>query len=580
MFKKILAYGENEKKSMYISILQCIFSVAFSIVPYFMIYLLISRLVDDQPFTVSYVGIIAAIITVSLILESILYVTGLGNSHVFAFRVLEEIRRSLQEKLEQLPIGYVEDKGKGTMKKVFVDDIDSMETLLAHAIPEGIANLTISIFVIISMLLIDIRLGLLALVTIPIALVAFFYMFKIGKSKMADYFTAGQHMNNTIIEYINGMEVVKVFNQEGQYFGKFKESILNYRDKTLAWYKACWPSMSVYTIMFSSTALVMLPVGSYLVLSQSAELSQLVLTFCLASSLGIPLLRLISFVPALMQINYKIEVLESVMEEEPIKTGTSEFTGANYDVTFNNISFNYDDEVVVNNLTLTAKEGETTALVGESGSGKSTLAKLLVHYYDVGTGSITIGGQDISELSLKTLGNLVSYVSQDVYLFKQSILENIRIGNPRATDEEVMEVAQRAQCVSIFENLSEGIHSIVGTRGDKLSGGERQRICIARALLKDSPIVLLDEAMAYIDAENETLINQALTELSEGKTIITIAHRLMNIMDSEKIYVLEKGNIESEGSHSDLVVSSSIYQKLWNAAIKSENWQPKGGELQ
>lgn len=579
MFKKILSYAEKDKRKLHLSVLLCIVSVAFSIVPYFMIYLLISRLVNNQPFTISYLGMIAAVVAVSLILESLLYVKGLDHSHVFAFRVLEKIRIRLQEKLEILPIGYVQDKGKGTMKKVFVDDIDSMETLLAHAIPEGIANLTISIFVIISMLLVDIRLGLLALVTMPIALFAFFFMFKIGKNGMADYYTAGQHMNNTIIEYINGMEVVKIFNQEGQYFGKFKNSIFNYRDKTLAWYKACWPSMSTYTVMFSSTALVMLPLGSYLVLSQRADLSELVLVFCLSTSLGIPLLRLISFVPALVQINYKIEGLEAVMDEEPVQTANNAFTGENYNVTFENISFSYEDEPVVNQLTLTAKEGETTAFVGESGSGKSTLAKLLVHYYDVNDGSITIGGQDIRELSLKTLGELVSYVSQDVYLFNQSIFENIRIGNPRATDEEVMEAAKRAQCMSIFENLSEGIHTIVGARGDKLSGGERQRICIARALLKDAPIVLLDEAMAYIDSENEKRINQAMAELAERKTVITIAHRLRHIMNSEKIYVLEKGNIEAAGSHEELLQSSSIYHKLWNAAIKSEKWQPKGGEV-
>lgn len=578
MFKKILFYAEQDKKQINIAIFQCIISVAFSIVPYFMIYLLISRLVNDQAFTASYLVTIASVITISLVLESILYVKGLGHSHEFAFKVLEKLRIRLQEKLEKLPIGYVQDKGKGTMKKVYVDDIESMETLLAHAVPEGLANLTISIFVIVSMLVIDIRLGLLALVTMPIALFAFFYMFKVGKSNMADYYTAGQHMNNTIIEYINGMEVVKIFNQEGQYFGKFKESIWNYRDKTLAWYRACWPSMSIYTIMFSSTALVMLPVGSYLVLSENAELSRLVLIFCLASSLGIPLLRLISFIPALMQINYKIEGLEGVMDTEPLQTGEETFTGKNYDVTFEDISFSYEDEAVVNHLTLTAKEGETTALVGESGSGKSTLAKLLVHYYDVGQGSIRIGGQDIRGLSLEELGKLVSYVSQDVYLFNQSILENIRIGNPQATEEEVMKAAERAQCLPIFENLSEGIHTIVGTRGDKLSGGEKQRICIARALLKDAPIILLDEAMAYIDAENEKIISKALKELSKQRTMLTIAHRLKNIMDSEKIYVLERGNIESAGSHHDLLEQSSIYQKLWDSSIKSENWQPKGSE--
>lgn len=450
MFKKILKYSGNENRLLKVSIFQSILSIVCSIIPYFMTYLVIDRLVTNQEMDGRFLLIIGITVLVTLILQNIFYLTGLSNSHIFAFNVLQNIRESLQEKLEALPIGYIQDKGKGTMKQVFVEDIDSIETLLAHAIPEGISNLLVTLIVIISMLFVDIRLGLLSLASFPIAIAGFMFMFKIGSKYMAEYYAAGQNMNNNIIEYINGMEVVKVFNQDGHYFGKYKESILNYRDKTISQYKATRPSVATYRVMFAASSLALLPVGSYLVMNQSASISNLVLVFCLATSLGAPLLRLVSFLPALMQINYKIDELENVMNFEPLQVGDNEFTGENYDVSFQNIEFSYDDTPVVRDLTLTAKEGETTAFVGESGSGKSTLAKLLVHYYDPNSGKITIGGQDIRELSLSTLGSLVSYVSQDVFLFNQSILENIRIGNPSATDEDVLESDQTGSMFIYF----------------------------------------------------------------------------------------------------------------------------------
>lgn len=577
MFKKILKYSGNDNKLLKISIFQSILSIICSIIPYFITYLVIDKLVTNQKMEGGFLAIAASIVFVMLILQNIIYLIGLNNSHIFAFNVLQNIRESLQERLEVLPIGYIQDKGKGTIKQVFVEDIDSIEMLLAHAIPEGISNLLVTLIVIVMMLLADIRLGLLALAAFPIAIAGFMSMFKIGSKYMAEYYAAGQNMNNNIIEYVNGMEVVKVFNQDGYYFGKYKESILNYRDKTISQYKATRSSVATYSVMFTASELALLPIGSYLVMNQSASISNLVLVLCLATSLGTPLLRLVSFLPALMQINYKIDELENIMNCEPLQVGNNEFTGKNYNVSFENVVFSYDDTPVVDDLSLTAKEGETTALVGESGSGKSTLAKLLVHYYDPHSGKITIGGQDIRELSLFTLSSLVSYVSQDVFLFNQSIFENIRLSKPTATDEEVIEAAMKAQCLSIFEHLPNGIHTIVGAKGDKLSGGEKQRISIARAFLKNSPILLLDEATAYIDAENEKLIRRVINQLAENKTVIMIAHRLKNIKDSQRIYILNKGKVECFGSHEEILSESKTYQQLWHAAIKSEMWQPKGG---
>lgn len=576
MFNKIMQYAGNHKNRIYLSILQCFLSVALGIIPFFMSYQIIVKITEFKELDMDYILVRVAAVILSLVLQAFFYMKGLSNSHVAAYNILHKIRVSLQEKLEKLPLGYVQGIGVGGLKKIFTDDIESIEILLAHAIPEGIANFMIPALVIISMSFVDWRLTLLSLVAIPFGLIAFFAMFNIGKSRMAAYYNAGIKMNNTIIEYINGMEVVKVFNQGGEYFGRYSDDILNYRDQTISWFKACWPSMSAYTVLIPATAVVMLPAGAYMVINGMAGLSDLILIFCLSSGIGIPLLRLVSFMPALTQLNYKIESLEKIMDQKPIEAGSEDFRGKNYDIRFDNISFAYEDEEVIKDLSLEAKEKEITALVGESGSGKSTLAKLLVHYYDVLSGGITIGGQDIRSFSLETLGGLISYVSQDNYLFNISVLENIRIGNPGATDEEVLSAAKKAQCMDIIESLPQGYNTIVGGAGNKLSGGEKQRICLARALLKNAPVVVLDEATSFIDSKNEELMNKAIREAVKEKTLIVIAHRLKTISGADKIYVMKDGKIDSEGKHDDLINRSEIYKKLWNAAIKSEKWNPKG----
>lgn len=576
MFNKIIQYAVGYKSKIYLSILQCFLSVAFGIIPFFMSYQIIIKVITSEELETGYIMLRVAVVTASLILQAVFYSKGLSNSHMAAYNILHRIRISLQEKLEKLPLGYVQSIGVGGLKKMFTDDIESIEVLLAHAIPEGVANSMVPVLIIVSMLFVDWRLALLSLAVLPFGIAAFFSMFNIGKGSMESYYKAGTAMNNTIIEYINGMEVVKVFNQGGEYFGRYKKDILNYRDKTLAWYKTCWPSMSAYTVLMPANALVMLPVGAYMVINGMTEFSSLILILCLSSGIGVPILRLVSFMPALTQLNYKIERLEKIMDQNPIETGCEDFTGNNYDIKFNNVSFSYGNEDVIKDLTLEAKEKEVTALVGESGSGKSTLAKLLVHYYDVLSGSITIGGQDIRSFSLETAGKIISYVSQDNYLFNISIMENIRTGKPEATNEEVLSAAEKAQCMDIIKSLPQGYNTVVGGAGNKLSGGEKQRICLARALLKNAPIVILDEATSFIDSKNEELMNKAIRETVKEKTLIVIAHRLKTITDADKIYVLKDGKIDGQGKHEELIEQSEIYKMLWNAGMKSERWNPKG----
>ena len=480
----------------------------------------------------------------------------------------------------------IQDKGTGTVKKLFVDDVDSLEVLLAHSMPEGIANLMIPIAVYVAMFFVDWKLALLSLASIPISLIAMKTMYSVGMKKMGPYYMAGQKMNNTIIEYINGMEVVKVFNKDADSYEQFRKDVSDYRDYTLAWYKAAWPWMAIYSSLLPCTIILTLPLGAWFVLSGWSALPDLILVLCLSLSIGMPLLKSLGFLPTMPQLNYKISALEQVLDAPELKQTDDGFHGKDDTITYDHVSFAYQtmlpgpdgkptvvEDEVLHDISFTAKAGQKTALVGESGSGKSTLAKLLIHYYDPQKGSISIGGQKLCDMSLEALNSHISYVAQDQYLFNTSLLENIRLGRLNATDDEVMEAAKKAQCMEFLEKLPQGIHSMAGDAGKMLSGGQRQRISLARAILKDAPIVVLDEATAYADPENEEKMEAAIAELVKGKTLVVIAHKLPAIMNADQICVMDRGKLVATGKHQELIQSCPEYQKLWKAAQDSAEWR-------
>jgi len=395
-------------------------------------------------------------------------------------------------------------------------------------------------------------------------------------SKMNAYYESAAKMNNTIIEYVNGMEVVKVFNRDGDSYKRFGEVVKNYRDFTIAWYKVCWPWMAVYASILPCLVLLILPFGSSMVLGGVLTLDRLILVICMSFGVGPSVIKALNFAGKFPQLDYKIAELEKLMEHPPLKEGTSEFKGENYDIEFKNVCFGYDEKEVLHGVDLSIKQGTTTALVGESGSGKSTLAKLLVHYYDIGSGSITIGGQDIKDMSLKALNDQVAFVSQEQFLFNTSLYENILIGKPEATKEEVMDAARRAQCEEFLNRLPDGIMSQAGDSGKQLSGGERQRISLARALLKDAPVIVLDEATAFMDPENEEKMNAALDEIVKDKTVLVIAHRLSTIKNADKICVMKDGLCIASDTHEGLLESCPEYRKLWDASVSASIWKIKG----
>ncbi len=586
MFKKVFEYAGPHKKDLYRSTFIVLISVLLGVIPFILAYQVITPLIMGENMELQYIIIRVLGVLLCLVLQAFLYGWGLELSHKAAYNTLLRLRTSLQKRMEQLPLGFIQDKGTGTIKKLFVDDVDSLEVLLAHSLPEGIANLMIPLAIYVAMFFVDWKLALLSLVSLPFSFIAMMIMYSVGMKKMGSYYMAGQKMNNTIIEYINGMEVVKVFNKDAESYARFQTDISDYRDYTLEWYKASWPWMAIYSSLLPCTIILTLPLGAWFVLSGISTLQDLILVLCLSLSIGIPLLKSLGFLPTMPQLNYKITALEQVLETAPLQQTGEAFRGVNYDISFEHIHFGYEKmqmgpdgkpvvavDEVIHDVTFTAKEGKKTALVGESGSGKSTLAKLLIHYYDVQQGSISIGNQKITDMSLKELNDLISYVAQDQYLFNTSIMENIRMGNPKATDQEVLIAAQKAQCMEFLDRLPQGIHSMAGDAGKMLSGGQRQRISLARAILKNAPIIVLDEATAYADPENEEKMEAAIEELVKGKTLFVIAHKLPAIMNADQICVMEHGKMVAAGKHNSLMENCDTYRKLWCAAQDSAEWK-------
>ncbi len=564
------------KKYFYASIICMALGVLASIVPYLMLFKIADNLLNKIPFDFKKIALLLSGMLGGGLANIFLYTQGLSLSHKAAFNTLKELRIQLKEKLNKQALGTIRQIGTGALKKLFTDDIESIEIILAHAIPEGFSNLLVSVIVIVFMFQINWILALTSILVIPLGLKCMTKMYRDGTERMGGYFAAAKRMNNSIIEFVNGMEVVKVFNYQEESYKNYEEGILNYKNLSLVWYKVCWPWIALYTSLLPNMLLFTLPLGALAVMSGLATISELILVICLSLSIGSNLLRALSFIASMTQVNYKIQSLERVLDRTLLKEGDEEFSegeGNKADIKFKNVHFSYKDKEVLKDVSFYAKAGQMTAIVGESGSGKSTIARLIAHQYDADGGLITIGGKKITDLSLESLNNEISFVSQEVFLFNRSIMENIRIGNPQASDEMVKRAAELASCKDFIEKLPGGYMAKAGDAGKRLSGGERQRIALARAILKDSPIIILDEATASVDLENEEKINQAIEKIIENKTVIVIAHKLSALRNVNKIVLIKDGRVIEEGPAKEIMENSRYFNQLYKLSVNAENWE-------
>ncbi|MDO5713668.1 MAG: ABC transporter ATP-binding protein [Tissierellia bacterium] len=487
-------------------------------------------------------------------------------SHKTAFKILERMRLVIVEKMVRLPLGTMEMKGSGYFKNLLIDEIERLEYPLAHAIPEVTANLLLPTGIIIVVFLMDWRMGLAIFIPIFLTLIIYFPMYSGIMSVFENtYYKAIENMNSKVIEYIIGIKEIKIFGRSKDAYSKYEESIDNYRDATLRLYNKMYYVSSPAFILLSSTLAGVIIVGGSLYVHGRLPFHMLLFTMIVAVGIGSPILKFLEFMDNLFHIKNGNRLLKEVLNlEELHERNKMRVDLPHKDIVLENVSFAYGDSNVLHDVDLIFKENQKTALVGPSGSGKSTIANLLARFWDVRQGTITLGGVNYRDIPLSQLMENINYVTQDPFLFNISIKENIRMGKQDATDEEVYEAAKQALCHDFIMALQEGYDTLVGHAGAKLSGGQRQRIIIARAILRNAPILILDEATAFADMENQEKLQKSIQALCKEKTLIIIAHRLATISKCDQIIVMNRGEVEDVGTHEGLLASSPLYQQLWN----------------
>ena len=563
-----LAEFAGEKKSLYLaSVILAIIGVACSIVPYIIMGDMVAKLVGGNRDGQFYLrdGIIMAVFWIGRVT---FHGISTSCSHKATFHVLATIRKRLCDKLAKVPLGRVKDTPSGSLKNIMVERVDSIETTLAHVLPEFTANLMAPLAVLIYLLIIDWRMGLVSLVTLVLGLFAYMGMMLGYEESYQNTVNKTKILNDTAVEYINGIEVIKAFGKAQKSYEKFEVAAKEGADCYVEWMRRCNVFFCIAMVLAPCTSLAVVPVGGMFYMNGSLTFAELVM--CLILSLGLvsPIITAMSYGDAIARVGTIVgEVVGILSWEEMERPANAQEVVKDYSVTLNNVKFGYKEKQVLHGVNLQIKEGTVNALVGPSGSGKSTIAKLIASLWDIKEGSIEIGGVDIRNLPLEEYNRKVAYVSQDNYLFDDTIRENIRMGNLNATDAQVEEVAKKSGCHDFIMGLEHGYDTVVGSAGGHLSGGERQRISIARAMLKDAPIVILDEATAYTDPENEAVIQSSVAKLVQGKTLIVIAHRLSTIADADRIFVVEDGRIAEEGTHEQLLENGKLYSKMWKSHI-------------
>ena len=582
--KVLFRYTDGSERRMGLSVILSIISVIGGLVPYYCIYRgadLYIRNIGQVPMPEIIRWCILAL--VFYVVKIVCFSASTWISHIAAYHILEGLRLRLTDRFLKAPLGDVEGHSIGEIKSIMVEKIENMEPPLAHMIPEGSGHILLPVVSLAALCFVDVRIALAALVTLPFSMVLMSLTMVISGKSFTKYDESNAHMNSTIVEYIEGIEVIKAFGRAGTSYEKYSGAILDYKKFVIKWLSSTWITMKLTFALFPSTILGTLPVGLYLTIRGRITISELLLAVMLSMSMVTSFAKIEVFMENIREMKFNIESIEGLLNMRTLPQPEKRVDLKSHDIVMSEVHFSYtgdQKDEVLHGIDLAMPEGSYTALVGPSGGGKSTVAKLISRFWDVTEGSITIGGVNVKDMPLQQLSEMVSFVTQDNFLFRCSILENIRLGDPNATDEQVKEAARKASCEEFIKKLPMGYDTPAGEAGKCLSGGEKQRIAIARIMLKNAPIVILDEATAFTDPDNEDKLQKSIEALTKGKTLLVIAHRLSTIADADQIVVLKNGCVEAKGTQEELLDNCALYQRMWQAHVGARHWavgEKKGG---
>ncbi|MVM54619.1 MULTISPECIES: ABC transporter ATP-binding protein [Eggerthellaceae] len=562
-FAKLFYFMRPDKGKMILSLALACIGEALGMVPYIVVGLLAAGLVEST-LTLSMAAWLCVAAAFGQVAKFFFTWRSSMMSHGIAFKALRTMREMMAEKMARVPMGTIVDTPTGTFKNRFIDNVNQLEDAIAHFMPELPSNVFAPVLAMAIVFAVDWRMGLAGIATIPLGILFYLGMMRGYKEKMARYIASEQAMNATLVEYVNGIQVIKAFGRSASSYGSFSQAVAEYHDSTLAWFRQSWVWMALVKAVVPCTLLVSLPLGVWLL--STGQLGLPAFMVCISIPLGF-IGGVLKFAQAASQISRMDACLNVIWDFLGLPELTRphervELSGDSF--SFENVSFSYHEGAeVLRDVSFQTKPGSITAIVGPSGSGKSTVAKLMAGFWDAGGGEIRYGGHDVRDIPFGQLMEHVAYVAQDTFLFDRTIADNIRMGRPDATDAEVEEAARAAGAYEFIERLPQGFDTPAGEAGARLSGGERQRITIARAMLKNADVVILDEATAYADPENEALVERAISELVAGKTLVTIAHRLSTITGADQIIVMDAGRIIARGRHGDLLASCPLYARMW-----------------
>ena len=575
--RQLFAFVGESNSKMRISIFLAVLGEMFGIVPFLMVALLADELYRGTA-TIQRVLFFCGIAAICQLIKMLLTWRSSLMSHKISFTILKNIREAITDRMAKVPMGVMLETPTGTFKNLIVDNVAKLEDSMAHFMPELPSNIAAPLCSILLIFILDWRMGLASLITIPLGILFFAAMMRGYGPRMENYMRSANDMNSSLVEYVSGIQVIKAFNRSASSYGKYSKSVNYFHNSTMEWWSQCWFWNAAARAVLPSTLLGTLPVGAWLYMEGTLSLPVFLISLVVPLGFVAPLMKVseameqVSMIKGnLEQVTAFLKTPELVRPSEPVSLGERTYQ-------FEDVHFGYKETEVLHGISFQTRPGTMTAIVGPSGSGKSTIAKLMAGFWDVTSGSVRFGGQDIRQIPFEQLMGEISYVAQDNFLFDKSIRENIRMGNPAATDEEVEAAAKAANCHDFIMQLEQGYDTLAGDAGDRLSGGERQRITIARAMLKPASVVILDEATAYADPENEALIQQAISKLVAGKTLIVVAHRLNTIRNADQILVVANGNIAGRGTQEELLRECPIYQKMWqDYAGTIEEADMKGG---